>query len=121
MLVAIPVKTAREETAVSPLFGHARYFAFIDDGGKMEIEENPYDGGMEVVYWLLGRGVNRVITHHIGPRPFEVLRENGLICYSAGEGRVLAREAFEALMRGELEEITPENIDRFGRHQRRKG
>jgi len=31
MILAIPVKFNKENSSISPLFGHAKYFAFIED------------------------------------------------------------------------------------------
>ena len=68
MKIVMPVKTAKQDTAISPLFGHAKYFAFVQNG-KIEIKQNPHDGGVAVVEWLLNEGVDVVITQHIGLKP----------------------------------------------------
>jgi predicted Fe-Mo cluster-binding NifX family protein len=115
MKIAMPVKTAKADTAISPLFGHAKYFAFVEDG-KMEIKKNPYDGGAAVVDWLLGEGVDVVITQHIGLRPFVLLAQNDVRCYYPGEGRVSIEEALKCYWAKQCEEITENNIEKFARH-----
>ncbi len=113
MTVAMPVKTAKEDTAISPLFGHAKYFAFAKDG-KIVIEKNPYDGGTAVVDWLLDKGVDVVVTQHIGLKPYILLAQNGVECYYPGEGRVIVKEALENM--DKMEKITESNIEKFARH-----
>ena len=118
MKIAIPAKFEKEDSPISPLFGHAKYFAFIQDG-EIKIEKNPYDGGVNVVNWLLDKDIDIVITQHIGLKPFVLLVNEGVKCYFAGDGRVLIKEAIEAFNKGNLEEITQENIEKFTRHQHR--
>ena len=33
-MVAFPIKMRKEDSAISPLFGKAKYFAFYEDGKK---------------------------------------------------------------------------------------
>ncbi|WP_281951857.1 NifB/NifX family molybdenum-iron cluster-binding protein [Nitrosophilus kaiyonis] len=118
MLIAIPVKFNKENPPISPLFGHAKYFAFIKDN-EIKIEENPYDGGVQVVNWLLEKEVDVIITQHIGLKPFVLLHNEGVKCYFGGDGRILLKDAIENFKKGNLEEINEENIEKFARHQHR--
>lgn len=43
MKIAIPVKMNKENTALAPLFGKAKWFAIVEDG-KVTIEQNIADG-----------------------------------------------------------------------------
>ena len=52
MKIAIPVKTNRENPAIAPLFGKAKWFAFVEDG-EVSIEKNEAEGGVRVVDWLI--------------------------------------------------------------------
>ena len=115
MKVAMPVKTSKDDTAISPLFGHAKYFAFVESGEKT-IVKNPRDGGVAVVEWLLDEGVDIVITQHIGLKPFILLAQNGVQCFYPGEGRITIDEAIDLLQRGNCEPITEQNIEKFTRH-----
>ena len=118
MKIAIPVKFNKENSPISPLFGHAKYFAFADNE-DIKIEENPYDGGIEVVKWLLDKEANIIITQHIGLKPFVLLHNKGVKCYFAGEGRVLIEDVIKNFKNINLEEITQENIEKFAKHQHR--
>ncbi|BCD67278.1 NifB/NifX family molybdenum-iron cluster-binding protein [Nitratiruptor sp. YY09-18] len=115
-MVAMPVKTNKEDTAISPLFGHAKYFAFIDENGNVTIEKNPANGGGQVVAWLAQKGVDRVITQHIGRKPYLLLEKAGIACFYPGDGRISIKEALAA----NLEPINQANIDKFVRHKGRK-
>ena len=114
-MIALPVKTQRSETALSPLFGHAKYFAFVEDG-DVTIEKNPYSGGTEVARWLLDKGVKVVILQHIGRKPFEFLNQNGVACCYIGEGRITISDAIRLFDAGRCERIGSHNIDRFKKH-----
>ncbi|WP_187647726.1 NifB/NifX family molybdenum-iron cluster-binding protein [Nitrosophilus labii] len=116
MLIALPVKFDKENPPISPLFGHAKYFAFIEDN-NIEIKPNPYDGGIKVVEWLLDNGVDTVITQHIGLKPFVILSKEEIKCYYPGEGRVLVKDAVESFKKGNLEQINENNIEKFIRHK----
>ena len=76
-MIAIPVKTNKENTAVSTLFGKAKYFAFIENN-KIEILKNEQIGGKAVVNWLKSKNVDTLITSHMGEKPFETLLNNDL-------------------------------------------
>jgi predicted Fe-Mo cluster-binding NifX family protein len=115
-MIAIPLKMNKIESAISPMFGHAKWFAFVTDDGEIEIEKNPFDGGMPVVEWLLGKGVRTIVTSHIGAGPFRFFLQQGVRAYHPGEGRVVLIEALDKLREGQLMEITPENIAQFAHH-----
>lgn len=75
-MIAIPVKTNKENTAVSTLFGKAKYFAFIEIN-KIEILKNEQIGGKAVANWLKSKNVEVLITSHLGEKPFETLLNKG--------------------------------------------
>ena len=80
-MIAIPVKTNKENTAVSTLFGKAKYFAFIENN-KIEIVKNEQSGGKAVVNWLKSKNVDTLITSHMGEKPFSTLLQNNINIYS---------------------------------------
>ncbi len=116
MKIAIPLKMGKESSAISPMFGHAKWFGFVDEEGNIEIEKNPYDGGMQVVQWLLDKGTEVAITSHMGAGPFRVFYDRGVKVFHPGEGRVLLTEAVEKYRAGQLQEITPANVDSIAGH-----
>ncbi|WP_457596692.1 NifB/NifX family molybdenum-iron cluster-binding protein [Hydrogenimonas sp.] len=116
-MVAMPVKMNKENPPLTTVFGKAKWFAFADEGGGVEIRENPYAGsGAKTVAWLIAGGAERIVTQHIGGNPFMMLRQNGVRVFYPGEGRLLVSEALERLGKGECEEVTLENLSRFTHH-----
>ncbi len=88
MKIAIPVKTNRENPVVAPLFGKAKWFAFVENG-KVSIEKNEAQGGSNVVAWLLQHGVNSLIIQNISAPPYQMITEDGRITiFYAGEERI---------------------------------
>ncbi|WP_201352216.1 NifB/NifX family molybdenum-iron cluster-binding protein [Hydrogenimonas urashimensis] len=116
MLIAMPVKMNRENPPLTTVFGKAKWFAFADEGGTVEIRENPYAGGPKTVVWLIDNGVDTIITQHIGGNPFMILKNAGVRLHYPGEGRIVVSEAIEKLKNGQCEEIDTDNVMRFMHH-----
>lgn len=108
-MIAIPVKTEKEEGVVAPLFGHAKYFSFIDEKGNITTHKNTADGGVKVVNWLVSMGVKTVILNHVGEKPFYLLTQGNIEVYFPGNGRIMLHEALENLRNGVLKKVTTEN------------
>ena len=108
-MIAVPVKTEKEEGVVAPLFGHAKYFSFIDEKGNVTTHKNDADGGVKVVNWLISMGVKTVILNHVGEKPFGLLTQGNIAVYFPGEGRIMLRDALANLHKGVLEKVTMEN------------
>jgi predicted Fe-Mo cluster-binding NifX family protein len=116
MRVAIPVKTEGENPAVSPLFGKAKWFAFVDDG-KVTVEKNSFKSGLLVVDWLLEKEIDALVVQHIGESPYRYIEEAADIpIFFAGEGRVTLSEAMEKFDAEALTIIDDTNIDHFSNH-----
>ncbi|MDY0364533.1 MAG: NifB/NifX family molybdenum-iron cluster-binding protein [Arcobacteraceae bacterium] len=111
-MIAIPVKTDKENGILSPLFGKAKYFAFIQNG-KVEIKKNEHSGGRAVVRWLKDQGINKLITSHMGKTPFEFLQNLGIKVYFAGEERIELTDLLLKYSDGDLIELTNSNFDIF--------
>ena len=88
MKIAIPVKTNKENPAVAPLFGKAKWFAFVENE-EISIEKNESQGGVRVVDWLIDKGVTSLIIQHIGNSPYEIIKLGGQIeIFYAGDDRI---------------------------------
>ncbi|BAF69260.1 NifB/NifX family molybdenum-iron cluster-binding protein [Nitratiruptor sp. SB155-2] len=116
MKVAIPVKMNKKDSAISPLFGHAKWFAFIENG-NITIKQNPHDGGVQVVEWLLDEGIDVVITQHIGLKPFTLLQKMDVDVYYPGDSRITIDEAMQCFNQNRCEKITFDSIEKFARHK----
>ncbi|MDY0327898.1 MAG: NifB/NifX family molybdenum-iron cluster-binding protein [Arcobacteraceae bacterium] len=111
-MIAIPIKTNKENSAVSPLFGKAKYFA-ISDKGAIKIVKNTYQGGRAVVQWLQSLGVQKVIVSHIGHNPFGMLQISNIKVYFAGEERIEFKEILLKYSDGDLILLNEFNFDIF--------
>lgn len=108
-MIAIPVKTNKENTAVSTLFGKAKYFAFIENN-KIEILKNEQMGGRAVANWLKSKNVEVLITSHLGEKPFETLLNKGLKVYFASDERIELKDVMIKYADGDLTLLTNENF-----------
>lgn len=108
-MIAIPVKTNKENTAVSTLFGKAKYFAFIENK-KVEILKNEQNSGKDVAKWLKNKKVTTLITSHMGEKPFEKLLENDIKVYFAENERIEIKDVLLNFAKGELSSLTLKNF-----------
>ncbi len=111
-MIAIPVKTNKENTAVTTLFGKAKWFAIVD-GDTITIEKNETESGRAVVDSFVARGIDKVIFAHMGGNPFMLLQKGNIECYHAGEERILLTEALEKLKNGQLTKVDGTNMSQF--------
>lgn len=111
-MIAIPVKTNKENTAVSTLFGKAKYFAFIENN-KIEILKNEQKGGRAVANWLKSKNVDVLITSHLGEKPFSTILNNGLKVYFAGDERIELKDVMIKYADGELQILNNQNFHTF--------
>jgi predicted Fe-Mo cluster-binding NifX family protein len=101
-MIAIPLKTNKENSAVAPLFGKAKWFAFVENG-NITIEKNEAQGGSGVVNWLLGKGVKTLIMQKMSQPPYQMIKEEGSISILyAGSDRIELPEALRRYEAGEL-------------------
>lgn len=123
-MIAMPVKMAKSDSAISSLFGKAKYFALYDEKAKtLEFVKNDEQGGRQVVEMLKNHGVDTVIFQQMGGSPFMLLHSSGIRAYHVGEGRVVIEEALERFYQGGLIRVTAENMADFvekGRMHTRK-
>jgi len=101
-MIAIPLKLNKENSAVAPLFGKAKWFAFVENG-NITIEKNEVHGGSGVVKWLLGKGVKTLIMQKMSQPPYQMIKEEGSITiFYVGSDRI---ELGEALKKYEDKEL----------------
>jgi len=101
-MIAIPLKLNKENSALAPLFGKSKWFAFVDNG-NITIEKNKAQGGSGVVNWLLGKGVKTLIMQKMSQPPYEMIKEEGSISILyAGSDRIELPEALEKYESNEL-------------------
>jgi predicted Fe-Mo cluster-binding NifX family protein len=111
-MIAIPVKTNKLNSAISTLFGKAKYFALIENN-SIEILKNEQIGGRAVVNWLKSKNVDTLITSHMGEKPFSSLIKSNIKVYFAGNERIEIKEVLLKYADGELPILDNENFHTF--------
>lgn len=101
-MIAMPIKTNHQNSALAPLFGKAKFFAFVDNDGKISIEENNVSGGVHVARAFQEKGVTTLVTAHLGEKPFHALMQAGIQVYFAGDERITVEEAYSKFKEGAL-------------------
>lgn len=120
MKIAIPVKMNKENTALAPLFGKAKWIAFIEEG-KVNIVPNVAHGGSAVVEWFAKEGVDSVIFQEMGHSPYEKIKSVGNITlFHAGHQRILLDDALTKFNNGTLTLVDDTNISEIiGYHEKK--
>lgn len=111
-MIAIPVKTNKENPAVTTLFGKAKWFAFID-GDKVTIEANTIQSGRAVVEDFALKGVTKIVFNHMGGNPFMLLQKAKIECFYSGSERILLNDVIEKLNKDELVKVDGANMADF--------
>lgn len=95
MKIAIPVKMNKENSAIAPLFGKAKWFAIVEEG-NVSIASNQCDGGQAVIDWLANIKVDTIILQEMGMNPYKKVQAYGNIkLYHTGFERILLDEVLE--------------------------
>ena len=110
-MIAMPIKTDSENSALAQLFGKAKFFALIDENAKITIQSNEVEGGMKVAQWFQKAGVTTLITNHLGEKPFAALQKAGIRVYFAGSERIEIAQALQKFNDRLLEEVSASNYD----------
>ena len=112
MKLAIPVKTNKENPAVSPLFGKAKWFAFVDIDGKIDIKQNVCNGAVQVINWLIQENVEVIIFQEIGTAPYSLMKDMETITlFYSGYDRLFLSEVIRKFKNDELLLIDDTNIE----------
>ena len=120
MKIAIPVKTNKENPAVAPLFGKAKWFALVTDG-NVEIVANSAQGGRAVIEWMVNEDVDTIIFQEMGTTPYEMIKAvDTITLFHAGYERVLLSEVLEKFEKNELPLIDDTNIGEIIEHHEGK-
>ena len=94
-MIAVPIKLNKEDSALAPLFGKAKWFAFVKDG-EITIEKNEAQGGADVVRWLLEKGVKALVMQKMSQPPYQMIRKEGSITiFHVGSERILLADALK--------------------------
>lgn len=120
MKIAIPVKMNKENSAIAPLFGKAKWFAIIEDE-KIVIEQNPAEGGRSVIEWLHHIHVDTIIMQEMGQSPYHMIQKLGSMkVYHVGFERITLEEALEKFYRDALPLLDDTGMSKIIEHHEAK-
>ncbi len=119
MKIAIPVKMNNENPALAPLFGKAKWIAFVEDE-NITIVANEAHGGRAVVEWFARENVDTVIFQEMGATPYEMIKAiENMTLFHAGYERIVLDEVLAKFTLNQLTLIDDTNIgDILARHEK---
>jgi predicted Fe-Mo cluster-binding NifX family protein len=115
MKVIVSSTGTNVDSAISPVFGRAKYYLLVNTGDfSFESFENPAvtqsgGAGIQAAQFVLKKNPEAVISPSIGPNAFEVLTAGSMPCHKAAGKTV--RDSVEAFNRGELPLMGTANAD----------
>jgi len=120
MKLAIPVKMNKENSAIAPLFGKAKWFAIVKDEEVMIIPNNQ-SGGQAVIEWLYEMKVDALLIQEMGLTPYQKVKAYGnMALYHTGFERILLTDVLEKFENNELEILDDTNMDEIIKHHEKR-
>ncbi len=117
MIYAAPLKMQKLDSAITKVFGKAKYFGiYNDETNEIEVIVNQNPGGPAIFAQLVEKGVDVVLTPHAGPGAVNGAMQTGIKLYYCGNERKLLLEAVKEFQEGKYIEITPNNYHQFHGH-----
>ena len=111
MKVAISAQSNDIDSLVDPRFGRARWLIVADSQtGEWLAHDNAANvnasggAGVQAASTVAAQGVKALITGNVGPNAHKALAAGEIAIYQVGNG-VSARDALDALARGELTSV----------------
>lgn len=112
-MTAIPIKSNKLDSAVTTLFGKAKWFALVNNNGEINIIKNESESGRHVVEQLVQMGVKNLIFNQMGGNPFMLLQRNGIKCFHSGNERITIPQVMEKLNQNQLTQVDGTNMAQF--------
>ncbi len=115
MKVAIPASNQSMDAQLDPRFGRAKFFLIYDmDSGEHEFITNEQNmlarqgAGIQSAQTVAGKDVQAVVSAHVGPKAYAVLKNAQITLYYSGEGSL--RDIIDNLKKGNLNKISNANV-----------
>jgi len=116
-MIAAPLKMNKIDSAITTVFGKAKYFGIYNQNTEeVTVIENPQQGGPAVLSFLKEKGVNTILTQHLGQRPLSIAHELDMNVYHCTKERMTLTEASEKFRTDSFTEITMANLSQFSNH-----
>jgi len=108
MQIVVTAQGPNLDSQVDPRFGRARHFILADtESGAFTVHDNvqnlnaPQGAGIQSAQAVSRLGAQAVLTGHVGPKAFTVLKAANISVCTGASGTV--REAIEAFKAGKLQ------------------
>ena len=116
MKIAITSQGTSLDSPVDPRFGRAKHFVLADtESGDFTSHDNaqnlnaPQGAGIQAAQAVARLGAEAVLTGHVGPKAFAVLKAANIIVYTGASGTV--REAIDCLKSGKLQAAKTADVE----------
>ncbi|MGP2656402.1 NifB/NifX family molybdenum-iron cluster-binding protein [Malaciobacter sp. WC5094] len=108
-MIVFPLKTNKKDSAISPLFGKAKYFAFYD-GKSLQIEKNELNSGSKLIDWFVSKNVDKIVIKEMGSSPYEKIKKTNIEIFYAGDERITSEELINKINDQSLQKLKEEQI-----------
>jgi len=119
MKLAIPIKMNKENSAIAPLFGKAKWFAIVENG-EISIIPNNQSGGQAVIELFEEMKIDALLIQEMGITPYEKVKELGMMLYHTGFERILLGDVLEKFKNNDLEILDDTNMDKIIQHHEKR-
>jgi len=117
MIYAAPLKMNKQDSAITKVFGKAKYFGiYNDESNELKVIKNENPGGPAIFNQLIKESVDVILTPHAGPGAVKGALQTGMKLYYCGDDRKDLIQAVKEFQDGKYIEITPENFHQFHGH-----
>ena len=114
MIYAAPFKMNKTQSAITKVFGKAKYFGiYNDETNELKVIENQKPGGPAIFNQLIHEGVNIILTPHAGPGAVNGAMQTGIKLYYCGEDRKDLLTAVKEFQEGKYIKINANNFNQF--------
>jgi predicted Fe-Mo cluster-binding NifX family protein len=114
MKYAAPLKMNKADSAITKVFGKAKYFGIYDDStNDITVIINNQPGGSAIFTQLKEQAVDIVLTPHAGPGAVRGAIDFGIELYYCGDERKMLLEAVKEYQDGKYPQITPQNFEQY--------
>jgi len=119
MKLAIPIKMNKENSAIAPLFGKAKWFAIVDNG-ELSIIPNKQSGGQAVIELFDEMKIDALLIQEMGVNPYAKAKELGMMLYHTGFERILLSDVLEKFENNDLEILDDTNMSKIIQHHEKR-
>jgi len=120
MKLAIPIKMNKENSAIAPLFGKAKWFAIVEND-NISIIPNNQSGGIAVIELFHEMKIDALLIQEMGVSPYAKVKEYGdITLYHTGFERILLDDVLEKFRKNELKLLDDTNIDEIIKHHEKR-